>query len=43
MFSFMGTEIVATAAGESSQPEKAITIATNTVIYRFYFSILALF
>lgn len=34
MFSFMGTEIIATAAGESSQPEKAITIATNTVIYR---------
>src|SRR6478736_3216939 len=37
MFSFMGTEIVATAAGESSQPEKAITIATNTVIYRILF------
>jgi len=34
MFSFMGTEIVATAAGESSHPEKAIRIATNTVISR---------
>ncbi|MED4072812.1 amino acid permease [Priestia endophytica] len=34
MFSFMGTEIVATAAGESADPEKAITIATRTVIYR---------
>ncbi|MCP1447971.1 amino acid permease [Priestia megaterium] len=37
MFSFMGTEIVATAAGESAQPERAITIATNTVIYRILF------
>lgn len=34
MFSFMGTEIVATAAGESPHPEKAIISATNTVIYR---------
>jgi GABA permease len=34
MFSFMGSEIVATAAGETSHPEKAITVATNSVIYR---------
>ncbi|WP_172461037.1 amino acid permease [Priestia endophytica] len=37
MFSFMGTEIVATAAGETSQPEKAIVTATNSVIYRIVF------
>ncbi|MFD0828431.1 amino acid permease [Neobacillus sp. M.A.Huq-85] len=34
MFSFMGSEIVATAAGETKNPEKAITVATNSVIYR---------
>ncbi|MEV5116746.1 amino acid permease [Peribacillus frigoritolerans] len=34
MFSFMGSEIVATAAGETSHPEKAMRVATNTVIYR---------
>ena len=34
MFSFMGSEIVATAAGESSHPEKAIKTATNNVIFR---------
>jgi GABA permease len=37
MFSFMGSEIVATAAGETPHPEKAITIATNSVIYRIIF------
>ncbi|OIK15830.1 GABA permease [Bacillus sp. MUM 116] len=34
MFSFMGSEIVATAAGETPNPAKAITVATNSVIYR---------
>ncbi|MBT2698719.1 amino acid permease [Bacillus sp. ISL-40] len=34
MFSFMGSEIVATAAAETPHPEKAITVATNSVIYR---------
>lgn len=34
MFSFMGSEIVGIAAGETSHPEKAITVATNSVIYR---------
>lgn len=34
MFSFMGSEIVAIAAGETAHPEKAITVATNSVIYR---------
>ncbi|MDR4950439.1 amino acid permease [Neobacillus cucumis] len=34
MFSFMGSEIVAIAAGETAYPEKAITVATNSVIYR---------
>lgn len=34
MFSFMGSEIVATAAVETPYPEKAITVATNSVIYR---------
>ncbi|MDN3017208.1 amino acid permease [Paenibacillus sp. BSR1-1] len=34
MFSFMGSEIVATAAGETQHPEKAIRVATNSVIYR---------
>lgn len=34
MFSFVGTEIVASAAAESPHPEKAITVATNSVIYR---------
>jgi GABA permease len=37
MFSFMGTEIVATAAGESAQPERAITIATNRYLSYFNF------
>jgi GABA permease len=34
IFSFMGTEIVAIAAGESSEPARAIRIATNSVIWR---------
>ncbi|WCK54085.1 amino acid permease [Aneurinibacillus sp. Ricciae_BoGa-3] len=34
IFSFMGTEIVAIAAGESAEPSKAIRIATNSVIWR---------
>lgn len=34
IFSFMGTEIVAIAAGESSEPAKAVRIATNSVIWR---------
>lgn len=33
-FSFVGTEIAAIAAGESAQPQKAITIALNSVIWR---------
>jgi GABA permease len=34
IFSFMGTEIVAIAAGESAHPEKAVRVATNSVIWR---------
>ncbi|MFC3886522.1 GABA permease [Bacillus songklensis] len=34
IFSFMGTEIVAVAAGESAEPSKAVRIATNSVIWR---------
>ncbi|TKV62140.1 amino acid permease [Nakamurella flava] len=34
MFSFMGTEIVTIAAAESANPEKGITRATNSVIWR---------
>ena len=34
MFSFMGTEIVTIAAAESRDPEKQITKATNSVIWR---------
>lgn len=34
IFSFMGTEIVAVAAGESAEPEKAVRIATNSVVWR---------
>lgn len=34
MFSFMGTEIVTIAAAESKDPEKQITKATNSVIWR---------
>ena len=34
MFSFMGTEIVTIAASESKNPEKQITKATNSVIWR---------
>lgn len=33
-FSFFGSEIAAIAAGESSQPHKAITIALNSVVWR---------
>lgn len=34
IFSFMGTEIVAVAAGETAEPAKAVRIATNSVIWR---------
>jgi GABA permease len=34
IFSFVGTEIVAIAAGESAHPEKAVRVATNSVIWR---------
>lgn len=34
IFSFMGTEIVAVAAGESKNPVKSVKIATNSVIWR---------
>ncbi|MFL0497867.1 amino acid permease [Priestia megaterium] len=34
IFSFMGTEIVAIAAGESAEPKKAIIQATNSVTWR---------
>ncbi|MEN1968702.1 amino acid permease [Lentibacillus sp. N15] len=34
IFSFMGTEIVAIAAGESENPVKSVKIATNSVIWR---------
>lgn len=34
IFSFMGTEIVAIAAGESKDPLKAVTRATNSITWR---------
>ncbi|AEW94115.1 MULTISPECIES: amino acid permease [Streptomycetaceae] len=34
VFSFMGSEIVTLAAGESADPRKAVTKATNSVIWR---------
>lgn len=45
IFSFMGTEIVAIAAGESDHPTKAVRIATNSVIWRilvFYIGSIAI-
>lgn len=37
IFSFMGTEIIAVAAGESAEPSKAVRVATNSVIWRILF------
>ncbi|MHC3460946.1 amino acid permease [Streptomyces flavovirens] len=34
VFSFMGSEIVTLAAGESSNPQRAVSKATNSVIWR---------
>ncbi|CAM5606340.1 amino acid ABC transporter permease [Streptomyces badius] len=34
VFSFMGSEIVTLAAGESSDPQRAVSKATNSVIWR---------
>ncbi|GAA3371597.1 amino acid permease [Streptomyces sannanensis] len=34
VFSFMGSEIVTLAAGESAEPQRAVTKATNSVIWR---------
>ena len=34
VFSFMGSEIVTLAAGESEDPHRAVTKATNSVIWR---------
>ncbi|MCQ8827669.1 amino acid permease [Streptomyces malaysiensis] len=34
VFSFMGSEIVTLAAGESANPQRAVTKATNSVIWR---------
>jgi GABA permease len=34
VFSFMGSEIVTLAAGESANPQQAVTKATNSVIWR---------
>ena len=34
VFSFMGSEIVTLAAGESKDPQRAVTKATNSVIWR---------
>ncbi|MDM5331997.1 amino acid permease [Ureibacillus composti] len=34
IFSFMGTEIIAIAAGESEEPKEAVTKATNSVTWR---------
>ena len=34
VFAFMGSEIVTLAAGESADPEKAVSRATNSVIWR---------
>ncbi|MCE0491258.1 GABA permease [Pantoea sp. Mb-10] len=44
MFSFMGTEIVTIAAAESREPQKQITQATNSVIWRIaLFYLLSIF
>ncbi|MER6910843.1 amino acid permease [Streptomyces sp. NPDC000594] len=37
VFSFMGSEIVTLAAGESADPQRAVTKATNSVIWRIAF------
>ena len=45
IFSFMGTEIVAIAAGESENPVKAVRTATNSVVWRiliFYIGSIAI-
>ena len=42
MFSFMGTEIVTIAAAESPNPEKGITRAVNSVIWRISSSSMAI-
>ncbi|AXI10921.1 amino acid permease [Oceanobacillus sp. 143] len=45
IFSFMGTEIVAIAAGESEHPAKSVRIATNSVVWRilvFYIGSIAI-
>lgn len=34
IFSFVGTEIVAIAAGESEEPQRSVKIATNSVVWR---------
>lgn len=34
IFSFMGTEIVAIAAGESKDPVRSVRVATNSVVWR---------
>ncbi|GAB3041884.1 GABA permease [Acinetobacter apis] len=44
MFSFMGSEIVTIAASESKDPEKQITKATNSVVWRIaLFYLLSIF
>lgn len=44
IFSFMGAEIVTIAAGESSEPERAVARATNSVIWRvLVFYVLSIF
>lgn len=45
IFSFMGTEIVAIAAGESENPARSVKIATNSVVWRiliFYIGSIAI-
>lgn len=45
VFAFMGSEIVTLAAGESSDPERAVSKATNSVIWRigiFYLGSIAI-
>ncbi|MFF4651357.1 amino acid permease [Streptomyces sp. NPDC001380] len=45
VFAFMGSEIVTLAAGESAEPEKAVSRATNSVIWRiavFYLGSIAI-
>ncbi|MFJ9517918.1 amino acid permease [Kitasatospora sp. NPDC101801] len=45
VFAFMGSEIVTLAAGESADPEKAVSRATNSVIWRigvFYLGSIAI-